>query len=85
MAACINTGSNPASQARINATIAVLLRANSEVNVPARGRSPLFCAIEDRNEELIAMLRERDARSFETAGRKLERLGWQAVFTLGGH
>jgi ankyrin repeat protein len=85
LAACMLTGSSPDYQARINATVAVLLAAESRVNVPARGRSPLFCATEDRNEELIAMLQERDARSFETAGRKLRRLGWQAVFTLGDH
>jgi ankyrin repeat protein len=85
MAACAMTASNPEYQARINATVAVLLEANSEVNVPARGRSPLFCATEDRNEALIAMLQSRGARSFETAGRKLKRLGWQTLFTLGSH
>lgn len=85
MAACTLTGSNPDARARINATIAVLLEADARVNVAARGRSALFCAEEDRNEALIAMLESRGAKSFETAGRKLKRLGWQALFTIGSH
>ncbi len=85
MAACVNTGANSDFQPRINATVAVLLAAGSDVNTPARGRSPLFCAQEDGNRELAAMLEEHGARSFETAGRKLKRLGWQALFGLGGH
>lgn len=85
MAACMSTGSNGDYRQGINATVAVLLAAGAEVNASARGRSPLFCAHEDGNAELIAMLEAKGAKSFETAGRKLKRLGWQALFGLGGH
>lgn len=85
MTACVSTGSNPKKQAKINATVKVLLDAGSDVNAPARGRSPLFCATEDHNKPLIAMLQASDARNFETMGNKLKRLGWGALFMLGGH
>ena len=34
---------------------------------------------------IIAMLQARDARNFETMGNKIKRLGWGALFMLGGH
>jgi ankyrin repeat protein len=85
MVACSYEGSDPVYLTRIAATAELLLEAGSEVNVPARGRSALFCAEEDGNEVLVNLLQARDAKSFETLGRKSRRLGLGVLFTLGDH
>ncbi|MEH6517774.1 MAG: ankyrin repeat domain-containing protein [Halioglobus sp.] len=70
---------------KIVATSHVLIAAGSEVNVPWRGRSPLFCARETRNEELVKLLEANGAEAFETLARKLKRKGLQGIYTIGNH
>jgi ankyrin repeat protein len=85
MTACSITSPGSEGRQRINATAAMLMEANAKVNASARGRSALFCAEEDKNEELVAMLQANGGKSFETAGRKLKRLGLGVLFGLGNH
>ena len=84
-AACAYQGTDKKVQARLNAAIEVLLEAGSDVNSPAYGRSPLFCARELRNEALISLLEAKNAKEFETLGRKIKRAGWGAWYIFGGH
>ncbi|NND66266.1 MAG: hypothetical protein HKN19_01650 [Halioglobus sp.] len=85
MAACTITSPKSEGRERINATVTRLLQAGAKVNEPAHGRSPLFCAEQDKNEELIAMLQASGGKSFETVGKKMRRAGWQVLFGLGEH
>ena len=70
---------------KIVATVGVLIAAGSEVNVPWKGRSPLFCARETRNEELVKLLEANGADEFETLARKLKRKGLEGIYTIGNH
>jgi ankyrin repeat protein len=84
-AACAYRGSDKKIQADLNAAIEVLLEAGSDVNSPAYGRSPLFCAKEHHNEALISLLEAKNAEEFETLGRKIKRAGWGALYIFGEH
>lgn len=85
LAACGYLGSDKEIRARLNAAIEVLLEAGADVNSPAYGRSPLFCAREQNNEALIALLEANDAEEFETLGRKAKRAGWGVLHIFGDH
>ena len=84
-AACAYQGSDKKVLADLNAAIEVLLEAGSEVNSPAYGRSPLFCARERHNEALISLLEAKNAEEYETLGRKIKRAGWGALHIFGDH
>ena len=84
-AACAYQGTDKKIQANLNAAIEVLLEAGADVNSPAYGRSPLFCAREHHNEALISQLEAKNAEEFETLGRKTKRAGWGALHILGRH
>ena len=84
-AACSYRGTDKKVQANLNAAIEVLLEAGADVNSPAYGRSPLFCAREFHNEALISLLEANNAEEFETLGRKIKRAGWGAWYIFGGH
>jgi ankyrin repeat protein len=84
-AACAYQGTDKKVQANLNAAIEVLLEAGADVNSPAYGRSPLFCAREHHNEALISLLEAKNAEEFETLGRKIKRAGWGAWYIFGGH
>lgn len=85
LTACTSVSPSQENKVKLNSTIEILLKAGSDVNVPARGRSPLFCARETHNTALVGILEAQGAEEFETMGRKLKRLGWQAIFTIGNH
>ena len=84
-AACSYRGTDKKIQANLNAAIEVLLEAGADVNSPAYGRSPLFCAREHHNEALISLLEAKNAEEFETLGRKIKRAGWGALYIFGDH
>jgi len=84
-AACAYQGEDKKIQANLNAAIEVLLEAGADVNSPAYGRSPLFCAREHHNEALISLLEAKNAEEFETLGRRIKRAGWEAWYMFGGH
>ena len=84
-AACTYQGTDKKVQAKLNAVIEVLLEAGADVNSPAYGRSPLFCARELHNEALVSLLEARNAEEFETLGRKIKRAGWGALHIFGDH
>ena len=84
-AACAYRGSDKKVQADLYAAIEVLIEAGSEVNSPAYGRSPLFCAREQHNEALISLLEANNAEEYETLGRKIKRAGWGALYIFGDH
>jgi ankyrin repeat protein len=85
LAACGYQGSDKNFRANLNATIEVLMEAGADVNSPAYGRSPLFCAREHHNEALISLLEAKNAEEFETLGRKIKRAGWNTLYIFGEH
>ena len=85
LAACEYQGSDKSVWANLNAAIEVLMEAGADVNSPAYGRSPLFCARERHNEALIVLLEAKNAEEYETLGRKIKRAGWGALHIFGNH
>jgi len=91
IAACITPRSvRPAreARARINEVVGLLLAAGVAPNYAYDGRTPLRCAEDNQNHELVATLGAAGGRSRESAWNKLKRgasvAGFSLLLILGG-